>query len=128
MNPDNPSFRTTDDWEKRCQDLVKENIALRNKIVESEKLYEDLWVITHEDLNKLGPENVKLKRFVEYLWESICHHSGDIREGINRDWCHECSSWVFESDWEMLKELREYIMAVDKNEIRSGEKKKCSED
>lgn len=30
-------------------------------------------------------------------WE-MCHHSGELRPGTNREWCHDCSSWVYPSD------------------------------
>ena len=56
----------------------------------------------YDDLKK---QNDELRAQLEYCKESMCFHKGETRSGGNREWCFDCSSWVYPSDREMLTKI-----------------------
>lgn len=52
---------------------------------------------------------------LKYCFESMCKHEGEtLRQGFNRDWCYDCSSWVYESDFNEIKKIREALKGEGK--------------
>lgn len=46
------------------------------------------------------------RELLEYCWDSLCKHDGELRPGTNREWCHQCTEWVHESDKQMIAKIK----------------------
>lgn len=103
--------------------MFKEIMSIADEIV-----YADLkntWCISynaevcrHADTSKKLADAEELidrcATALEFANQNICKHGGELRPGNNRDWCHKCSSWVYESDLVSLKQLGEALTSIAK--------------
>lgn len=54
----------------------------------------------------------KLKASLEYCLDSMCKHDGEMRPGIGRKWCYQCSTWVCGSDLEQIVKARQALREI----------------
>ena len=56
----------------------------------------------------------KATALLEHFFLESCHHTGEMRPGINREWCFDCASWVYEQDKEAISEARKFLAEYEK--------------
>lgn len=52
---------------------------------------------------------VSYREKLEYCWENLCKHDGEVREGDGRSLCLLCSSWIYPTDIIKMEEIRQAL-------------------
>lgn len=72
-----------------------------------------LWDELKKKMENAEARADKATALLEHFFLESCHHTGEMRPGINREWCFDCASWVYEQDKKAISEARKFLAEHD---------------